>query len=132
MMKYAASERNKNPILSELVKYIKDDTFVLEIASGTGQHITHFAMHFTRVKFQPTEIEDQLLQSIGFYIEHYKLQNVIQPAHLNVQSNPDTWLDGKLSPASVDYILNSNMIHISPFDVCEGTSEINFSIKKLI
>jgi hypothetical protein len=124
MIKYAASDRNKQPILGELVKYIKVGTFALEIASGTGQHITHFAMHFTRVKFQPTEIEEELLHSIRSYIEQNELTNVLQPAYLDVRDDPNTWMDGKLTPSSVDYVLNSNMIHISAFEVCEGISKI--------
>ena len=134
MMKYAASDRNKQPILGELVKYIQDDTFALEIASGTGQHVAHFAMHFTRVKFQPTEIEEHLLDSIKSHVEYHKLSNVMPPAFLDVRNDPKMWMDGKLTPSSVDYILNSNMIHISSFDVCEGISQkkFDFRYKKLI
>lgn len=120
MIKYAATDRNKQPILNELVKYIKDDTFVLEIASGTGQHVSHFATHFVNVKFQPTEIENELCDSIKAHIDYHKLHNVIQPAHLDVRDDPEKWMDGKLLPATVDYILNANMIHLSFFDVCEG------------
>lgn len=120
MLKYAAADRNKQPILKELLNYIKDGSFVLEIASGTGQHVVYFASNMPKVIFQPTECEENLLKSIKSYIEHNNLTNVQEPLFLDVVSDPRVWLEGKLKPNSVDYIINSNMFHIAPFQCTEG------------
>jgi hypothetical protein len=39
----AAAERNKDPILSVLESTLPEKGSVLEIASGTGQHVCYFA-----------------------------------------------------------------------------------------
>jgi len=61
MLSAPAAERNKGAILEVLQKHLGNpssfDGRVLEIASGTGQHITHFAQTFTKATFQPTELE---------------------------------------------------------------------------
>jgi len=120
MLKYAAADRNKQPILKELLNYIKDGSIVLEIASGTGQHVVYFASHMPKVTFQPTEYEGALIKSIKAHIEETKVGNVREPLLLDVVSHPSLWLDGKLKPNSVDYVVNSNMFHITPFECTEG------------
>ena len=61
MKKFAEyADRNKAPILEVLTAYVKSGNF-LEVSSGTGQHISHFAPNFKKVTFYPTEfIEDNL------------------------------------------------------------------------
>lgn len=120
MLHYSAADRNKDPILKALTPYVKTNTFVLEIASGTGQHVTHFAKQLTDCKFQPTECDASLINSIKTYVQSYKLTNIDEPKYLDVLTEPSSWLDGKLRPASVDYCVNINMIHISPVECTEG------------
>ena len=38
-----AAARNRQPILEVLRRHLPDRGLVLEFASGTGQHIVHFA-----------------------------------------------------------------------------------------
>ncbi len=120
MLKYASADRNKQPILNELMKYIKDGSFILEISSGTGQHVSHFAQHLPNVQFQPTECDESLLKSIKAHMEQHELSNVLEPAYLDVLSDTSQWLNGKLKPCSIDGVVNINMIHITPIECCEG------------
>lgn len=41
----APAERNKQPILEVLQGFLPERGRALEIASGTGQHVTWFAKH---------------------------------------------------------------------------------------
>lgn len=51
----AASERNKAPILEALAKVLPSTGTVLEIGSGTGQHVVHFARHLAGLEWQPSD-----------------------------------------------------------------------------
>jgi SAM-dependent methyltransferase len=79
---------------------------VLEIASGTGQHVEHFAQALPALEWQPTETEGSALPSIASWVEG--LPNVRAPLVLNVHQLP--W-----PIESADAIVCINMIHISPW-----------------
>ena len=55
-----ACERNKKPILEVLEKYMPKRGLVLEIGSGTGQHAVYFAGKFGTIKWQPSEVPENL------------------------------------------------------------------------
>ena len=116
MKKHAPSaERNQGPILEVLKDWMADCRSVLEVASGTGQHIFHFAPHFPQIEFQPTEIDLENLSSIRAWKAECPTENVKDPFHLNVLERA-SW-EGLLP---YDLILNFNMIHISPWEATLG------------
>jgi len=55
-----ACERNKEPILEALRPLLPNRGHVLEIGSGTGQHVVHFAPHRPNLTWQPTERREHL------------------------------------------------------------------------
>lgn len=63
MLNAAAADRNKDPILAVLRSRVASDRplVALEISSGTGQHVVHFAKAFPNITWQPSEIEAQSL-----------------------------------------------------------------------
>lgn len=101
-----AAERNKGPILDVLRRVLPERGLVLEIASGTGQHVGHFAQALPGLEWQPTETEDSALASIASWVEG--LANVRSPLVLNVHQS--LW-----PVARADAIVCINMIHISPW-----------------
>ena len=56
----AASERNKAPILDVLATVVPRSGVVLEIGSGTGQHVVHFARHLSNLEWQPADRAEYL------------------------------------------------------------------------
>ena len=56
-----AAERNKQPILDAIRPWCRPPGLVLEIASGTGQHVVHFARALPALAWQPTEPDEHLL-----------------------------------------------------------------------
>ena len=47
-------ERNKQPILEVLARVLPPRGLVLEIGSGIGQHVAHFAKALPALTFQPS------------------------------------------------------------------------------
>ena len=110
-----AAERNREPILGVLRRVLPARGVVLEIASGTGQHVAHFAATLRDPAFQPSDRTDQDFASIRAWSAAAKLTNVRAPIVLDVTADP--WPD---AVDTVDAILNANMIHIAPWEACLG------------
>ncbi|KAK6057668.1 hypothetical protein COOONC_04775 [Cooperia oncophora] len=126
MLRAPAAERNAVHIANVLAMYLLRDMKLLEISSGTGQHIIKFAEKFPSVTFQPSEIDARSLHSIVAYIDHYRLANVRVPLFIDVAKPVSHWaLPADYAPLAVDVILNINMIHISSDAAVEGLFRAN-------
>jgi SAM-dependent methyltransferase len=110
---WPAPERNKEPILDVLRRVLPKAGRVLEIASGSGQHVMHFARHLPQLEFQPSDIDDDNLASIRAWRSDEKLANVLEPVRLDVLA--PAWPIGPC-----DAVFNANMIHIAPWACAEG------------
>ncbi|KAL0901483.1 hypothetical protein ABMA27_006728 [Loxostege sticticalis] len=125
---YPAANRNKEPILQVLKRFISSDTdnieeespLFLEIASGSGQHLAHFAPWFPGVKFQPTEVDENLFGSISYYANHCPTKNILQPMLVDICNKFSCY---GFNENSIDYMYNANMIHISPYECTVGLFE---------
>ena len=103
-----AAERNKEPILAVLRRVLPDSGLVLEIASGTGQHVVHFAQALPDLEWQPSDPDPEARSSIAAWIAHEGLPNVRPPLDLDVGAEP--WPIER-----ADAVVCINMIHISPW-----------------
>jgi len=104
-----AAERNKDPILKVLGSVLPSSGSVLEIASGTGQHVCFFAPALPGIRWQPTEPDDASREAMVVRIREAALTNVAEPLALDVGAAH--WpVD-----AHYDAIVCINMIHISPW-----------------
>lgn len=117
---YPAAERNKDPILSVLRQYIQrgTDQKFLEISSGSGQHIAHFASYFPHVTFYPSEYETRLLESIAAHANGFS--NIKSPLKIDITTDYKTWNGGIFPAKSIDYMYNANMMHIAPYQCSIG------------
>lgn len=112
-LEYPATLRNRDAILDVLCGVLPASGLVLEIASGSGEHVVHFARAFPDLTFQPSDPEDAALQSIAAWTQDTGLANVRAPVMLDATS--DHW-----PLAAADAILCINMIHIAPWPATEG------------
>jgi hypothetical protein len=80
----AAAERNKEPIAQQLRLLLPDNAAVLEIASGTGQHVAHFAAAMPASRWQPTDSNPDNLPLIQARIEGLSTAHVSAPLLLDV------------------------------------------------
>ena len=104
----AAAERNKGPILDVLQRVLPDKGLVLEIASGTGQHMLHFAAALPGLRWQPIDADPEAQESISLSVATADLNNVNVALQLDVLKAP--W-----PIREADALLCINMIHISPW-----------------
>ncbi|ESN90649.1 hypothetical protein HELRODRAFT_108719 [Helobdella robusta] len=124
VLRSAAAEKNKRTILGELKKILNegDDVIVLEVASGTGQHVTFFAEHLPHVTWFPSECNDVYMTSIQGYTQITHRQNVKDALWIDTRDEPDSWGKGGLQSkvSSFDYILCINMLHYCEWNACKG------------
>jgi hypothetical protein len=75
--------RNRDPILAVLRRLLPQSATVLEIASGTGEHAVYFAAALPHLQWQPTDYEEQALNSIAAHRAASGLSNLLAPLRLD-------------------------------------------------
>jgi SAM-dependent methyltransferase len=108
-----AALRNRGPILEFLRTVLPNEGVVLEIASGSGEHVVHFASALPGLTWQPSDPNPGALASIAAWAAAEGPSNIRQPIALDAAD--DDW---PLHRA--DAILCINMIHISPWEATLG------------
>ncbi|WP_299327208.1 DUF938 domain-containing protein [Parasphingopyxis sp.] len=108
-----ATLRNREAIATVLQRILPDAGRVLEVASGSGEHIVYFADRFPELQWQPSDPDAASQASITAWSADAHLPN-IEPV-LDLDAASDRW-----PVASADAILCINMIHISPWAATEG------------
>ncbi|MDJ0877115.1 MAG: DUF938 domain-containing protein [Halieaceae bacterium] len=107
-----ACENNKQPILVELRRLLDGVDVLLELGSGTGQHARFFAEQLPALRWQPSDLPDNL-PAIEAWREDYPGDNLPAPHQLDV-----TWADWGIEiPAA---IFTANSLHIMPWSSVEA------------
>jgi hypothetical protein len=108
-----ATVRNRDFILDVLRDVLPTTGVILEIASGSGEHVVHFARNLSSLVFQPSDPEPDALLSVTAWMKAAEVTNVRAPIVLDASRS--------LWPiASADGIICINMVHISPWDASVG------------
>lgn len=108
-----ATLRNRDAIVEVLERVLPSSGTVLEVASGTGEHIVHFARQFPQLVWQPSDYSEASLPSIAAWVAEVGAANVLPAVRLDASARD--W-----PVKSADAILCINMIHISPWAATEG------------
>ena len=116
-----AADRNKGPIAEVLKQILPATGRMLEVASGTGQHVVHFAGELPGWEFYPSDLGAESVASIEAYTRRSKLANVHPPMMLDVSTSGwSAALEGGSGGATFDAVLCINMVHISPWETTLG------------
>ena len=86
---------------------------ILEIASGSGEHIVHFARNFPALVFQPSDPDLDARLSVAAWVKATRVTNVRAP--ITLDASQSLW-----PVASADGIICINMVHISPWEATLG------------
>lgn len=108
-----ATLRNREAIADVLADLLPRRGTVLEVASGSGEHVVHFAQAFPALDWQPSDPDPDALRSIAAWCDDADLVNVAPPLMLDASS--DDW-----PVARAEAILCINMVHISPWEATLG------------
>ena len=108
-----ATVRNRDFILDVLRDVLPTTGVVLEVASGSGEHVIHFARNLPSLVFQPSDPEPDALLSVAAWVKVARVTNVRAPIVLDASQS--FW-----PIASADGIICINMVHISPWEATVG------------
>ncbi len=108
-----ATLRNRDAIAAALADWLPPTGTVLEVASGSGEHIVHFARTFPALDWQPSDPDPAGLVSIAAWCGEAGLANIAPPLALDAST-------GDWPIEHADAILCINMVHISPWDAALG------------
>jgi hypothetical protein len=108
-----AALRNREPIAQVLADWLPESGLVLEVASGTGEHVVYFAERFPNLEWQPSDVNSGAIDSIKSWRTEAGLANIREPLVID-SAAPDWPID------RADAVLNINMVHISPWESALG------------
>ena len=73
-----ATARNREPIAKVLRRHLPSRGLVLEVASGSGEHVTHFATVLSAdLRFQPSDPDVGARASIDAWVQSAGVSNVL-------------------------------------------------------
>jgi SAM-dependent methyltransferase len=107
----AATRRNREAIAHVLQDSLPVTGTVLEVASGSGEHVAHFAAEFPGHRWQPSDPDPAARASITAWCAG--LANVAPP--LDLDASARAWPIER-----ADAVLCINMVHISPWPATLG------------
>lgn len=113
-----ACENNKRVILERIKGHFEPCSVVLEIGSGTAQHITFFAGMMPQVHWQPSDTPQNMPTLLAGLVDH-GLPNIALPLALDVTQAPWPLAGIETSVGGVDGIFTANTLHIMPYEAVQ-------------
>ncbi|KRB57044.1 SAM-dependent methyltransferase [Rhizobium sp. Root708] len=108
--------RNSAPIVAVLKDVLPTHGVVLEIGSGTGEHVVCFAGTMPDLVWQPSDPDAAARTSTSSWIKFAGLKNVLAPRDIDVSSGQ--W--DVEQAGNFDAVVSINMIHIAPWAASLG------------
>ncbi|WP_156679536.1 DUF938 domain-containing protein [Sphingomonas profundi] len=108
-----ATARNAAPILAVLHDILPPAGLVLEVASGSGEHVIRFAAALPTLDWQPSDSSADARASIAAWTAEAAPANIRPPLALDA-ARADWPID------RADAVLCINMVHISPWAATVG------------
>ena len=116
-----AFHRNHEAIWSALETYFTGESGdVLEIGSGTGQHVVAYARRTPPLTWWPSDIYPAHLDSIAAWRRFSGLNNLRAPQRIDLTRADWRWMAGDAPGGELAAMLCINVLHISPWSVAEN------------
>ena len=111
-----AGDRNLAPLTEVLRAHLPASGTVLEVASGPGQHVAHWAATFPETVFQPSDADAEARTNVEAWRRATALANLRAPLALDVAV--PGW--AAAAPGPWDAIVAVNLLHIAPWAASVG------------
>lgn len=111
-----ATERNREVIWEVLDEVLPYHGEMVEVGSGTGQHVAYFAAQRPSLTWWPVEPDPELRQSI--YAWSKEIPSIMAPRDLDVMT--PNWAFQEDWERSIDGVFCANLCHIAPWDASVG------------
>jgi len=111
-----SAARNCVPIREALTRVLPKKGIVLEIGSGTGEHVVCFAKALPGLVWRPSDPDEASRTSIEAWMTSEGLANVRAPVPIDVRE--EVW--GVEDDAPFDAMISLNMVHIAPWEAALG------------
>ncbi len=116
-----AFHRNHDAIWSAMAGFLGGWTGdVLELGSGTGQHVTAFAGRTPQLTWRPSDIYPSHLASIEAWRRHAGLANLRAPQRIDLGDPAWSWTADGQAGSKLTAMLCINVLHISPWAVAQN------------
>ncbi|MEP1423037.1 MAG: DUF938 domain-containing protein [Erythrobacter sp.] len=118
-----ATLRNREAILHVLSAELPKKGTVLEVASGSGEHVVFFAQAFPELHWQPSDVTPDAISSTRAYTQEYTGKNVGCPVVIDA-SLPKDWAMDEDIGATLCINMIQVSAHISHNGLFEGTADL--------
>jgi len=115
LMRSPSAARNREPIREMFLTHMPADGVIVEVASGSGEHVVHLAAAAPRLRCRPGDPDPSARASIAAWTAQSGLSNIDPPHDADVSAA--AWFE---QFDTCDGLLSINMIHIAPFAAAEG------------
>ena len=116
-----AFERNHDAIWSTMAPSLREKSGdVLELGSGTGQHIVDFARATPQLVWWPSDVVPSHLTSIEAWRQHAKLANLRAPQRIDLGNAGWTWRVNGEAGGKLAAMICINVLHIAPWSVSQN------------
>lgn len=110
-----SAARNRDPIREVFLRHMPMAGMIVEVGSGTGEHVAHLATAAPLLSFFPGDPDEASRASILAWTAFHGLTNIAPPHAADVAS-----LNWQSAFAPCEGLLSINMIHIAPFSAARG------------
>jgi SAM-dependent methyltransferase len=108
-----AALRNREAIAAALDELLPERGTVLELGSGTGEHVLFLARRFPALTWQPSDPDPEARASIATWAAELPRPNLLPP--LDYDLRLPLW-----HRRTVDALLCVNVLHVTPWPVAEA------------
>ncbi|HTR16190.1 MAG TPA: DUF938 domain-containing protein [Acetobacteraceae bacterium] len=117
-----AGRRNRDPILAEFRTLFPKSGAVLELASGSGMHINYFAREFPDLRFQPSDYDEAVFETIRQTRDAQGNANIADPLRIDL-TDAATW--PAVEMGRFDAIFVINIFQVAPVSIADGIAALS-------